>query len=65
MKAAIVGNIAKKYDLICLQKEDMLVEVEELVMLRNISMMETNAIYRLYSGLEALHSKLCGLISLL
>ena len=62
LEAEVVRRMARRYKLLCLKENEMLLEVEELVTLRDLCGMGSNAMYRFKSGLEALRPVLNGLI---
>ena len=62
LQAEVIGRVARSYKLVCFEEKELLLEIEELVALRDLCQMGSNAIYRFKSGLEALRPKLRGLI---
>ena len=62
LEEQVIRQMAERHDLISLKKKDLLLEVEELVTLRDLCGMGSNAVYRFKSELEALRPVLRGLI---
>ena len=62
MQCNVICRTAKKYNLLCDEEKKLLLDVKEVVTLRDLCGMGSNAIYRFKSGLEALRPVLCGLI---
>jgi hypothetical protein len=60
--AKVLQTLVGDFGLFVCKKEDMLIDIKEIVTLRDLADMSTNAIYRFKSGFEALHPLFKGLI---